>query len=216
MGYTLFIDGDNINQSYLPSVIKYIEDMHETIDSICLFGKLSSAYLDDWKANYPPGSLVTHYNIYEGHKNSTDMRILGRALSMYYQDNIRKLMILSSDRDMLTVVTELPRDVQIIVGYCPAKTAKDYLENLKQHKVTTVDLDALRGSLTDDQKANITNSVMRSYLRFKLGASFFSYKTVQEWIADRYPDLQALAVDNLVKDLQPITISFTQDGCVIN
>lgn len=176
MGYTLFIDGDNINQSYLPSVIKYIEDMHETIDSICLFGKLSSAYLDDWKANYPPGSLVTHYNIYEGHKNSTDMRILGRALSMYYQDNIRKLMILSSDRDMLTVVTELPRDVQIIVGYCPAKTAKDYLENLKQHKVTTVDLDALRGSLTDDQKANITNSVMRSYLRFKLGASFFPIK----------------------------------------
>lgn len=213
MKYALLIDGDNINPSYLPSVIKYVESTGSELSSINLFGKLNSGYLDDWNQAYPKGSVITKYNITENRKNSTDMRILSEAIRMYYEESIKHFIILSSDQDMESIIYALPADVEIVIGYCRHKTSKPYLKALSRKRIRTMDLDAIRGDLTPEQIKETINSALRCYLGFKLGASYFSYTALAEWISDRYPELKDLKESEIVDALSDVKLTFTKEGC---
>lgn len=213
MKYALLIDGDNTNPSYLPSVIQYVKNTGSELSSIILFGKLNSGYLNDWNQAYPKDSLITRFNVTANRKNSTDMRILSEAIRMYYEEGIKHFIILSSDRDMDSVISAMPKDAEMIIGFCREKTAQQYLNVLARKKIQTIDLDALRGALTPEQIKETVNSALRCYLNYKLGTSYFSYAALAEWIADKYPDLKDMKESELIKMLSDVKLTFAKDGC---
>lgn len=213
--YILLIDGDNVNCSYLNSFQKYIEDNYGAIAEMHLVGKLGSSYLNDWKyvaKEFP--NLVT-YNIKDNHKNSADIQMALIAFQKYFSEHKRKFIILSSDSDMISVATGLPTDVEIIVGYSGRKASPRYLAELDRRAITRLDIDAIRGELSEDDLRKVVTKTMRAYISYKLSDKFFSYNTVQEWIMDRYPDLDGVTVDNIYNYCEDMILHFTPDGVTL-
>lgn len=213
--YVLLIDGDNVNWSYMAPIKEYVSQCHGSIEGIHLFGKLNSPFLNDWKQLYSETDELITYNVSSTKKNSTDMHMLGVVLRLYYEKNIHNFIVMSSDSDMESVVNCLPADADITICYSPRKTSQVYLNFLKQRKIDCIDLDALRGPLKKDQINVIVNSVARSYVKFKLSPEYFSYKAIKEWIIDRYPELDYLTVEEIVKNMQEITLHFGDGGVIM-
>lgn len=212
--YILLIDGDNVNCSYLSPFSKYIESHFGHIAETHLFGKLKSSYLDDWKLatdNVP--NICTH--VAENYKNSTDIQMVLVAFQKYFSEGRRHFVILSSDSDMISVSAGLPADAEVIIGYSIRKASPKYLADLDSRGIRRIDIDSIRGELTDDELRDIVNKVMETYISFKLSNKFFSYATVQEWLTDRYPDIDSLTVENIHKYCSNITLQFTPAGVAI-
>ncbi len=210
--YILLIDGDNVNCSYLDSFSKYIEEHYGTITEVHLVGKLKSSYLDDWKRAAKNIPNLNTYNIEENHKNSTDIQMALIAFRKYFSENRRKFIILSSDSDMISVSTGLPADVEIIIGYSDRKASSRYLAELDRHSITRLDIDAIRGELSEDELREIVTKTMEAYINFKLSDKFFNYNTVQEWIVDRYPDIEGITADTMYKFCEDLILHFTPEG----
>lgn len=216
--YTLLIDGDNVNATYLKPLQEYITNvLGENITNIYLFGKLRSSYLCDWKRAFPSDTTqgVIKYDISENSKNSADVRMLCVALQLYYNEGIRKFIIMSSDSDMESLVKGLADDAEVIVAYSSQKTSKKYLKRLHQQGVECIDLDGLRGPLDSANQDEILNQMMQSYIQFKLSNKYFSYGAVIDWIMDRYPELvelQEMRDANPYQFFRNIKLSFTPDG----
>ena len=210
--YLFLIDGDNINWTYLHPAKVHLEQKGCMISGIYLFGKLNSTYLDDWKRVYPEESNLVAYNVAENTKNNTDMKILSVALQKYYFDGVRNFVILSSDADMLSLIETLPTDSQVFIGYVPYKPSSKYLKTLKDRNIGLLDLEDIRGPLSAEDKVVALNSMMQSYIRYKLSSNFFNYNTVLEWIGDRFPELKDISVQELQNSLAELTLKFTPDG----
>lgn len=208
--YVILVDGDNINWSYYDTAQKYARQFGN-VGRTHLFGKLSSLYLDDWQRVFPADDVI-QYDITENRKNSTDMRMLATALRLYFDSGVRCFFILSSDSDMEAIISNMPKDAKMIVGYVPQKTAAKYLLSLQNRGVECVDLDQLRGRLSSAQIEEICKGVMQAYIKYKLGSSFFSYDTVKQWMEERYPETTSLSVDAIIAQLKPMQLSFTKEG----
>lgn len=209
--YILLIDGDNVNCSYLFPFMKYIESHFGPIAETHLFGKLKSSYLDDWKAasdNVP--DINTH--VTENYKNSTDIQMVLVAFQKYFSENQRHFVILSSDSDMISVSAGLPSDAEVIIGYSARKASAKYLADLDSRGIKRIDIDSVRGELTDSELRSIVNKVIKTYISFKLSDKFFSYATVQEWLTDRYPDIDSLTAKNIYKYCDNLTLQFNAAG----
>lgn len=214
--YILLIDGDNVNCSYLSPFSKYIETHFGPIKETHLFGKLKSSYLDDWKTvTDGVQNLFTH--VTENHKNSTDIKMVLIAFQKYFSETekCRHFVILSSDSDMISVCAGLPSDAEVIIGYSARKASQKYLADLDSRGIRRIDIDSVRGQLTEEELKEIVSKVMETYISFKLSNKFFSYATVQEWLTDRYPDTESLTVENIYKYCSSITLHFTPDGVSI-
>lgn len=212
--YILLIDGDNVNCSYLSPFFKYIEDAYGPIVETHLFGKLKSSYLDDWKlASSNTPNIYTHAA--ENYKNSTDIQMVLIAFQKYFSEGRRHFVILSSDSDMISVSTGLPPDAKVIIGYSERKASPKYLADLDSRGIPRIDIDSIRGKLTDADLYTIVNKTMETYISYKLSNKFFSYATVQEWLTDRYPDIDSINTDNIYKYCSEVTLQFTPDGVQI-
>lgn len=212
--YILLIDGDNVNCSYLLPFSKYIESHFGSISETHLFGKLKSSYLDDWKvATDDVPNIYTH--VTENYKNSTDIQMVLIAFQKYFSEGKRHFVILSSDSDMISVSAGLPPDAEVIIGYSARKASTKYLADLDTRGIRRIDIDSVRGELTDSELRSIVNKVMETYISFKLSNKFFSYGTVQEWLMDRYPDIDSLTVENIYKYCDNLTLQFTSEGVKI-
>lgn len=212
--YILLIDGDNVNCSYLDSFSKYIEENYGHIIEIHLVGKLKSSYLNDWKQAVKNISNLVTYNIEENHKNSTDIQMALIAFRKYFSENKRRFIILSSDSDMISVSTGLPADAEIIIGYSEQKASPRYLAELDRHSITRLNIDAIRGELSEEELREIVTETMKAYINFKLSDKFFNYNTVQEWVMDRYPDID-VTVDTVYKYCEDLILHFTPDGVTL-
>lgn len=210
--YVLLIDGDNVNYSYFELFFSYIEKNYGHIIETHLVGKLESSYLDDWKQITEKVPNVIMHSVEENYKNSTDIQMAILATKKYFYDNCKNFVILSSDADMLSISIGLPKDTKIIIGYSERKTSSRYLASLDKHKITKINIDTIRGELTDKDLHTIVDKTMKSYISFKLSDKFFSYGTVQEWIEDRYPGVDAVTVENVYKYCSDMILHFTPDG----
>lgn len=210
--YILLIDGDNVNYSYFELFFSYIEENYGKIVETHLVGKLESSYLDDWKQIKEKVPNAIMHNVEENYKNSTDIQMAIIATKKYFYDNCKNFVILSSDADMLSISIGLPKDTKIIIGYSERKASSKYLASLDKHKITRINIDVIRGELTDKDLQHIVDKTMKTYINFKLSSKFFSYNAVQEWIADRYPGLDVITGENIYKYCSDMILHFTPDG----
>ena len=215
-GYILIIDGDNVNCSYLSSFTKYIEDHFGHILEIHLVGKLNSSYLDDWNQTLKSNPNMFAHTVEENDKNSTDIKMAFIAFQKYFaEEAYRNFVILSSDSDMISVSAGLPSDVNLIIGYSKRKASPKYLADLDKRGITRIDIDSVRGELSEADLCAIVNKTMETYISFKLSDKFFSYATVQEWLEDRYPGIDSINAANIHKYCKDLTIQFTPSGISI-
>ncbi len=217
--YVLLIDGDNVNCSYLDSFVEYFERTYGTIEKIHLFGKLSSSYLDDWRYAYSDcfKEKTITYNVSENRKNGTDVRMVYVACKIFYVEKIKNVVIMSSDSDMTVLVDSLREEGNVMVAYCKDKVSEKYLKYLRDHDIVSLDLDLIRGELTETHLADIINTTMKSYISYKLGNNYFSYKAVIDWIVDRYPELQGKIDDKVLIDhLAGCKIRFNESGVIVS
>lgn len=216
-GYILIIDGDNVNCSYFPSFTKYIEANFGTIAEIHLVGILKSSYLDDWKQMVQDYPDIIMHTVENSHKNNADIQMALIAFQKYFsREAYRNFVILSSDSDMISVSSGLPSDTNLIIGYSKRKASSRYLSDLEKRKIIHVDIDAIRGELSEEDLRNIVNNTMKAYITFKLSDKFFSYNTVQEWLEDRYPGIESVNADSIYKYCNHLLISFTPNGVSVN
>ena len=215
--YILLVDGDNVNYTYLDPFIEYIQKNYGAISSIHLFGKLESSYLGDWKrvGNTLIGKTIC-YNTNENCKNNTDIQMIHFAWKCFYRDNVHKFIIMSSDSDMQAVVSDLCTEAEVIIGYSRQKVSTKYLQFLKERKVLSVDMDSVRGDLTEEGVSSIIKYTAQSYLEYKLGNQFFSYDTIVDWIHERYPDIKNVDRKKVLEALGDYKISFDKNGVKIS
>ena len=215
--YILLIDGDNINYTYLDPFVKYVESKLGNICQIHLFGKLGSSYLDDWKhmsKGYTEKTIF--YDVSDSCKNDTDIQMIHFAWKCVYRDGLHKFIIMSSDSDMKAVVSDLCTEAEVVIGYNHHKVSAKYLQYLKEHKVTAIDLDEVRGPLSGRDVITIINCVTQSYLEYKLGEQYFSFDTILDWLHERYPDIGNIDKDVLLRALAEYKVAFTKDGVSIS
>lgn len=210
--YAILIDGDNINVLQYKRFIEYITNKGDSVQSVHLFGKLKSPFLAEWK-NIDDfiGSVVT-YDVSANKKNSTDMRMCSTIFNLYHEHGLRTFGLLSSDSDMLTVIENVPKDANFLIGFSRFKVASAYLNALTEQHIQHVDLDGLIEELSPEEIKGIINNTLLSYLRYKLSPSYFSYDAVRDWILDRYPCLSAVSVDEILNNANEVTLSFSKDG----
>lgn len=210
--YVLLIDGDNVNYTYLDPFIAYVKEHYGQISEINLFGKLSSSYLNDWKSI---NSDTIKYNLSDNCKNNTDIQMIHFAWKRFFRDNVHNFIIMSSDADMQAVVADLCSEAEVIIGYNTHKVSAKYLQFLHDRKVVSVDMDQIRGKLSQKEIMTIANKTAKSYLEYKLGNSFFSYDTILDWLKERYPDICSISKEQLVKMLGEFKLSFQANGVSI-
>lgn len=208
----LLIDGDNVNFTYFQSVLKYLEESGEAIDSVHLFGKLSSKYIQDWKAFFSAWNFVERYPVCANHKNATDIQMISLIFKMYYEKKARNFFILSSDSDFSYLLDQLPEDVNVRVGYCDDKVSPAYIEFLTAREIQGINLDQLRGPLTDGIRKDIVNTVLQAYLEFKLSPEFFSYDTVLSWVRHRYGDVGLQSPEDIRRFCMDKKLVFDERG----
>lgn len=215
--YILLIDGDNVNCTYLEPFLNHIQQHYGEVCEIHLFGKLESTYLRDWKQmTSAPLKKTICYNVSENCKNNTDIQMIHFAWKRFYGDHIHNFIIMSSDSDMQAVVSDLCSEAEVIIGYNRHKVAAKYLQYLKEHNVKSVDMDRIRGELSNASIDTIVNCTAQSYLEFKLGRDFFSYDTIIDWLKDRYPDITGITQERLISALDDYKLSFTPKGVKIS
>lgn len=208
----ILIDGDNINFTYFQSVLKHLEDNGEQIDSVHLFGKLSSKYIQDWKAFFSAWNFVERYPVCANHKNATDIQMISLIFKMYYEKEARNFLILSSDSDFSYLLDQLPKDVSVRVGYCDGKVSDAYIKFLEERQIPGINLDQLRGPLTDDIREAVVNTVLQAYLEFKLSPEFFSYDTVLSWVRHRYGDIGLQSAEDIRRFCKDKKLVFDERG----
>ncbi len=208
----IMIDGDNVNFTYFNPIVNWVEQNGYTIKGVHLFGKLNSKYIQDWKAYFSVWPFVDQYPVCENHKNVTDIQMIAVAYKMYYEEDQRDYLIMSSDSDFSYMLSQFPNDSHFIVAYCPEKTSDSYISFLHEHGFETIDLDALRGPLTDKLRKDIVNTVLQAYLEFKLSPEYFKYDILLSWIHNRYGNIGL----NSAKEVMPLCsdkqLVFSQDG----
>ncbi|MEG2262812.1 MAG: hypothetical protein RSC43_00275 [Clostridia bacterium] len=211
----IMIDGDNVNFTYYKPFLSYLASTNIEIAEVHLFGKLASKYVQDWKAFLHPGSIFMECPVTANRKNSTDIQLISMICQKYHIEGFRHFCLLSSDSDFGYIATTLPENCKLIVGYCGCKVASSYVKFLRANKIQAVDLDLLRGPITGQLKTDMVNTILKSYLEFKLSENFFDYATLTSWLRHRFGDTCVASpeeVQSLCKDKR---ISFSPAGVII-
>lgn len=210
--FVILIDGDNVNFTYFQPILDRISAEGDTIKSVHLFGKLSSKYIQDWKAFFSMWNFIEQYPVCENHKNATDIQMIALIYKLYYEEHHKYFVILSSDSDFSYVLTKMPEDSEFLVGYCRDKVSDSYIEFLNHSRFQSVDLDELRGPINQKLMTDIVNTVLQAYLEFKLSSDFFSYATILSWICNRYGYIGLDTAEDVVKCCKNKMLLFEPDG----
>ncbi len=208
----IMIDGDNVNFTYFKPIINWVEKNGYTIKGVHLFGKLNSKYIQDWKAYFSVWPFIDQYPVCENHKNATDIQMISVVYKLYYEQAQKNYLILSSDSDFSYMLTQLPEDTKFVIGYCPDKTSASYLDFLHTHDFETIDLNALRGPMTEELQKDIVNTVLQAYLEFKLSPEYFKYDILLTWVNNRYGDIGINSAEEIMPLCSDKQLVFNQHG----
>ncbi len=205
-----------MNFTYFQPLYRYLTARNYEIVELHLFGKLNSKYVQDWHSYLQPTILIHEYPVIENCKNSTDIQMMNIIYKKYYSDGIKHYCLLSSDSDFAYILTTLPEDCDIFVAYCDDKVSESYISYLKTSKILHVEMNTMRGEVTDVLRGEIVDTVLASYLSFKLGKEFFNYETLLSWIHRRYGDIGINTASDVQKLCGPKALTFNADGVCID
>lgn len=154
----IFVDYDNVyialNQYYRDftrPLLPYtaIQKIHEQYakDNIILFNMYAD--LQNIKISYSGFNILNDCNVSLQHiakgNNSSDIALLLDVMkSMQQYRFLDKVIIVSSDSDMIPICKESKlHNVELEIVHIEATTAKDYIEKLEQNSVQTVSLEKI-------------------------------------------------------------------------
>lgn len=209
----VFIDADNINSTYyIPLKTHLIENYNCNLE-VYLFGNIRNRHLSDWDELIESEGIIV--DLAAPGKNSSDMKLINLLYSKYYGDNIKDFCIVSSDSDFQYTLKSLPKEANILLAYSRHKVSQSYLTLVNKLGLGLIDLESIRGPLTDEGVYNVINTVLTSYLEYKLSEEFFSYSALAKWIEVRFPELKDFPVNELHKYCEDKLLTFSKDGITV-
>lgn len=208
----ILIDGDNVNFTYYKPLVEFFESHGITVSEVNLFGKLASKYVQDWRSFLKEGSKFVECPVAANRKNSTDIQIINMVYQKYHSEHIKYFCLMSSDADFSYILTTLPEDCMCAVAYCKERTAVSYIDFLNENNIPSVNLEDLRGPITEELRKEIVNTILTSYLEYKLSPNFFDYATVASWTKHRFGNSFALSADDIQKMCESKVLEFTPEG----
>lgn len=209
----ILIDGDNINPSYLKPFEEYLVKRNYTVNEILLFGKTESNYVKDWKY-LCDDERVKPYTVVMNKKNVTDVQLISVACQKIYQDNYKCICIMTSDMDIDCLLQWLPPEIEVIVGYRSVNTSEKFIRKLESRYPKSVDLEALRGTLTEEQIAAIVNFTKENIIEYKV-CGYFSFTALHDWIKSRYSELRDITEEQIQELCTPLQINFSGGAKVL-
>ncbi len=128
----LFIDAENIPEKYAEviyeSALKYGNIVIKRV-----YADWSKENVKGWKEQIARYALlaIQQFN-FAASKNSSDMRLLTDALSIFYEKDIDIFVIVSSDSDFTTLVQKLRENKKQVVGMGRTSSVKSYINSFDE------------------------------------------------------------------------------------